>query len=146
MNKRLLFGMVVMVALVWLVGCRQSITTCASLIDDLRNQGATVESGGSINQSFFSVQGRIVTIDGSDVQVFEYENEVAAESDADLVSDDGFQVRSVMEAGIMRITLPCWVASPHFFMDGRVIVIYVGDDAGVLSILTKVLGEQFAGQ
>jgi len=145
MNKRLLFSMVVMVVLVWLAGCCQSTTTCTSLIDDLRNEGATVESGGLINQSFFSVQGRIITINGSDVRVFEYENEVAAESDAALVSDDGLQVGNVTEGRITRITFLGWVTSPHFFMDGRVIVIYVGDDVGVLSILTKVLGAQFAG-
>ena len=143
MNKRLLFGAVVMVVLVCFVGCRQTTTTYASLIDDLRNEGATVESGGLVDQPFFSVQGRIIIVNGSNVQVFEYANEVAAESDAGLVSDDGFQVGNAEEG---EVTSVGWIASPHFFKDGKVIVIYVGDDTGVLSVLTEVLGAQFAGQ
>jgi len=111
--------------------------TYASLIDDLRNEGATVESNGLVNQPFFSVQGRIITVNGSDVQVFQYPNKDTADSDANRVSDDGFQVGSAMMG---------WIASPHFFKDGKVIVIYVGDDVEVISILTEVLGTQFAGQ
>ena len=38
-----------------------------------------------------------------------------------------------------------WVAPPHFFLKGRVVVIYVGSDTGIVSLLTNVLGSQFAG-
>jgi len=39
-----------------------------------------------------------------------------------------------------------WMAPPHFFKSGQMLVIYVGDDAAVLDPLKVVLGEQFAGR
>jgi hypothetical protein len=35
---------------------------------------------------------------------------------------------------------------PHFYRSGRLIVLYVRDDAAVLLALESVLGTQFAGQ
>jgi hypothetical protein len=39
-----------------------------------------------------------------------------------------------------------WVAPPHFFQQGCVIVLYVGSDEEMISLLASVLGPQFAGQ
>ena len=41
----------------------------ARLRDELRNAGAVVEDGGDIDQPFFNVTGRVLTVDGTDVQV-----------------------------------------------------------------------------
>jgi hypothetical protein len=38
-----------------------------------------------------------------------------------------------------------WVAPPHFFLKGRVLVIYVEKDPAVMNLLTRLLGSQFAG-
>jgi len=42
-------------------------------------------------------------------------------------------------------TVVDWVAPPHFFLKGRVLVIYLGSDATIVSLLSGVLGSQFAG-
>jgi hypothetical protein len=76
-------------------------------------------------------------MDGADVQVFEYESVKALQADADQVAPDG---------GSIGTTMITWVASPHFFRSGRVLVLYVGDDGAVLERLQDVLGEQFAGR
>ncbi len=39
-----------------------------------------------------------------------------------------------------------WVAPPHFFQEGRVLVLYAGADQTVLAALTELLGPQFAGR
>jgi hypothetical protein len=39
-----------------------------------------------------------------------------------------------------------WVAAPHFYKGGRLIVLYVGEDGGVIEVLDQVLGSQFAGR
>jgi hypothetical protein len=39
-----------------------------------------------------------------------------------------------------------WVAPPHFFLKGRVLVLYVGSDPAVLAALRAVLGAQVAGR
>jgi hypothetical protein len=38
-----------------------------------------------------------------------------------------------------------WISAPHFFRGNRLIVLYVGTDAGVIAPLQRLLGPQFAG-
>jgi hypothetical protein len=109
----------------------------ASLIEALRATGAEVELGDSVEQAFLAVLGQILKLDGTDVQVFEYESAQAMEADAAQVSADG---------GTIGNSMVTWVATPHFFKSGRVLVLFVGDDAAVLELLGGVLGEQFAGR
>ncbi len=109
-----------------------------SLVDNLRAAGATVEPAGEvINQPFFSVTGSIITVNGGDVQVFEYADAATAEAEAALVSPDGSSVGTSMVG---------WVASPHFYRVEKLIVLYVGDGEAVTAVLESVLGQQFAGR
>ncbi len=108
-----------------------------SLIDNLRAAGATVEPAGEVvNHSFFSVTGNIITVNGGDVQVFEYADAATADTEATLVSPDGYSVGTSMIS---------WVATPHFYKAGRLIVLYVGDITDVINVLEAELGQQFAG-
>lgn len=102
------------------------------LVDALRAAGATVESAGTVEQPFFSVAGQIIRVDGVDVQVFEYVDETAREAESEQISLDGTSV------GTSMIT---WVAPPHFWARGRVIVLYVGTDAATLDLLETALTE-----
>ncbi|HLF73123.1 MAG TPA: hypothetical protein VI524_02165 [Anaerolineales bacterium] len=108
-----------------------------SLIDALRAAGAEVEPGDAVEQAFFSVSGQIIKVNGQDVQVFEYESAEAMETDAAQVAPDG---------GSIGTSMVTWVATPHFFKSGRILVLYVGDDAAILDLLKGALGEQFAGR
>ena len=109
----------------------------AELIAALRTSGATVSAGGPIEQPFFSVPGRVVVVDGADVQVFEYRTVAAMEADAARIAPDG---------GSVGTTIVAWVEPPHFFRRDRVLVLYVGTRASVLSALSAALGPQFAGR
>ena len=107
-----------------------------SLIDALRAAGATVEPAGEVEQPFFSVKGQIIQVNGVDVQVFEYEDEAAAQREAAKVGPDG----STFETIIVD-----WVSPPHFYQKDRIIVLYVGDGAAIRQMLENALGAQFAG-
>lgn len=102
----------------------------------LRDAGATIKSDEIIQQEFFTVEGRILKVDGTAVQVFEYKTAEAMEVEAALVAPDG---------GSVGTSMMMWMATPHFFKAGRLLVIYVGDDAKTLELLKSVLGDQFAG-
>jgi len=108
-----------------------------SLVDALRAAGATVEPGDTVEQAFFSVTGQIIKVNGADVQAFEYKSAELMEADAAQVSADG---------GSVGTSMVMWMATPHFFKTGRVLVLYVGDDAAILDLLKSVLGGQFAGR
>ncbi|MBW8017958.1 MAG: hypothetical protein FVQ82_17445 [Planctomycetes bacterium] len=89
-----------------------------------------------LHNLFFSVDVQMYNLGDESIQVFEYTDETAMQTDADQVAEDGSSVGTSM---------PFWVAAPHFFKSGRVLVLYVGEDAQVLAALEAAMGEQFAG-
>lgn len=113
------------------------VTDYVSLIDQLRAAGATVESAGAVSQPFFSVKGQVIKVNGEDVQVFEYADAATAEAEAATVSPDG---------GSTGTSMITWVAAPHFYKTGKLIVLYVGNNQTTLVALETALGPQFAGR
>ena len=103
---------------------------------ELGEKGVEAEKGDSLEQAFFSVIGTYVSFNGESVQVFEYDSAETMESDAVLVDASGSSIGTTMVG---------WVATPHFYKKGRILVLYVGDNAEILEILEGVLGPQFAG-
>lgn len=112
-------------------------TDMQSLMDALSAEGASVESGDNISQPFFAVEGQTIQIDGMDVQVFEFPDSGAAQAAASTISSDGSSIGTSMMM---------WVEAPHFYQSGRLIVIYVGTDEHMLTLLASILGEQIAGR
>ena len=108
-----------------------------NLVDDLRAAGATIEPAGEVSQPFFSVKGKVIKVNGGDVQVFEYPSAAAAAAAAADVASDGSTV------GKSHVG---WIAPPHFYKKGKTIALYVGDSTTVTKVLKAVLGPQFAGK
>jgi len=116
------------------------VTDYDSFVDGLQTIGATVEHETLpevVVQDFFSVTGQVFKLNGEDVQVFEYDDRSKAETEAALVSPDGSSIGT---------SLPFWIAPPHFYKAGRIIVLYVGKNTAVTDALESILGEQFAGR
>ena len=115
-----------------------------SLIDALRGKNLTVDISGTVSQPFLNPQsGTTVRLSGAalagpaDLQLFEYGSASAASADAKRISPDGSGTAT---------TKISWVDAPHFFLKGRVLVLYLGDDPAVMNILKGVLGPQVAGR
>lgn len=111
-----------------------------AFIDALRAQGLSVSRNGTLDRSltpYFTPQVQIVAVNGQDLQVYEYDSDAAAASDAANVSADGSTI------GATHIT---WAGVPHFYRNGRLIVLYVGGNNAVLQALEKELGPRFAGR
>jgi hypothetical protein len=114
-----------------------SVIDYDSLMAALRSAGAEVEPGEELSQAFFSVTGNFIKVNGQDIQVFEYEDAEAMKADASQVDPEG---------GSIGTTMVTWVSTPHFYKTGKIIVLYVGDEADVLGLLEGALGPQFAGR
>lgn len=112
------------------------VTDQVSLIDALRKAGATITPGEQVEQPFLSIKGTRLDMNGADVQVFEYPDEAAAQADAASVAD--------ILAG-RGTTMIDWIAPPHFYHAGRVLVLYVGEDEGITEVLTNTVGPQMTG-
>jgi hypothetical protein len=114
-----------------------------SLIDALRKT-VSVDISGTISQPFLSPQsGTAVRLSGgplttpADLQLFEYGSASASSAEAQRINPDGSGTAT---------TKISWVAPPHFFLKGRVMALYVGNDPAVLSLLQSLLDPQFAGR
>ena len=107
------------------------------LTEKLRARGGVVAlTKERVSQPFFRVAGRIIKINGESLQVFEYATPSAANADASQVSSDGTTIGT---------SKPTWMATPHFFKTGKLIVLYVGGNQTILELLRTALGGQFAG-
>lgn len=114
-----------------------------SFVDALRGKGLTVQIAGAVSQPFLHPQsGTSLQVSGgalaapADLQSFEYSSEDAVQADA----------RQITPNGNNRTAMIDWIAPPHFFTSGRLMVIYVGADPAVIRILLGLLGPQVAGK
>jgi hypothetical protein len=114
-----------------------AVEDTAGLMAALQASGATVETGESITQDFFSPEGSIIKVNGADVQVFEYESAEAMENEASQVAPDG---------GSVGTSMMMWMDTPHFYKAGHILVLYIGSDQTILDLLEKAIGPQFAGR
>jgi hypothetical protein len=115
------------------------------LLSALTAHGAAVREAGTASTLTFRGAGHGLMINGSQVAAYAYRTTVAAQLDAARVSSDG----STFHAGYgpfggNAVTVD-WIAAPHHYLRGRVIVTYIGDDVTIMRLLTSVLGPQFAG-
>ena len=111
-----------------------AIDSAQALVDALGQAGLTVNDTGPIDQPFLSVKGGSYEAGSGYLQVFEYADQAAAEADAAKIKPDGsIEGHSVS-----------WVATPHFYRMGRLIVVYLGDDTADLGALQTLLGDPFA--
>jgi hypothetical protein len=101
----------------------------AQLVAALEASGAKVEPVGEVTQDFFSVKGQVLKVNGEDVQVFEYASEAERQADSDQINPDG----SVGTSMIL------WIAPPHWFAEGKLIVLYLGEDEAMLNLLGSLL-------
>jgi hypothetical protein len=117
----------------------------SSVLGAMRERGVTIQEQGTGTSPFLRGTDHRVTINGEPVDVYEYATTVEAALDAGRISADG----STFSSGFGPIggsaAIVEFVAPPHWFRQGRVIVLYVGRDTDVLALLKDVLGAQFAG-
>lgn len=100
MSKRKLAGIIVgcIIVVISIVAPAMPIikvTNYSALLIYLRGLGASIEVEGEIPYDFFDAKGRRVKVNTSHIEVYEFENAKAMESEASGVSPDGFSIRTI---------------------------------------------------
>ncbi len=117
------------------------------LIAQLKAAGAKVVTGAGINQPFMTVEGRTLTVNGEQIQVYEYTTVSDTNQQASHISPDGTSFTMVSSSGMpVGATQVDWVKPPHLYKAGRIIVFYIGANDAVMHFLAGILGKQFAGK
>jgi len=112
-------------------GCVEpGVTSLDDVAADLARTGAVVRTIGTTIGYPFSVGATRIEIDGHEVLVYEYRD--VADREAEVITEGGEVVNGVPAN---------WTGTPRFWADGRVIVVYLGDDTSVIDHLTEVLGQ-----
>jgi hypothetical protein len=117
----------------------------SDLLAALRGQGALVQETGTASTLTFTGTGHGLTVNGAEVAAYAYRTTVAAQLDASRVSSDGATFRGGFGPFGGHVVTVDWIAPPHHYRRGRVIVSYIGSDVAIMRLLTAVLGPQFAG-
>jgi hypothetical protein len=108
-----------------------------SFVSEWESAGATVATGGEVPVALFDgAAGQTYVVDDAELQVYQFEDEAAAEAAAATVSSDGGMINDIS----LR-----WAGAPHFYRLGDTIIFYVGDDAATLERLSGSFGTPFAG-
>ncbi len=98
----------------------------------------------------FQVAGDQVRVWGESILVYEFPDAAAAEAQAEGVSPSGYKIERKNPSGSNPeervVSMHEWRAPPHFFKRGRLIVLYAGENQGLLALLAQILGPQFAGE
>jgi hypothetical protein len=138
------------------VGAFTQVTALSygDLVAKLRAGGVTVIEGGAIRPDTSSAEaskpllsgaGHLLMVNGERVEVYDYATTFLAAADAARISPDG----STFSAGFGPLGGSAasvdWIAPPHFYASGRLIVQYIGTHRDVLAVLTQALGRQIAG-
>ena len=105
----------------------------ADVIDALSGVGATVEQGGRVPAMPFSVPGQLFDVDAFEIAVREYADAAARAEEEETIAMGGWSVNN---------TPVEWIASPHYWSRGRVIVLYLGDNPTAIDLLNSTLGPE----
>ena len=116
-----------------------------SLVDNLRAAGATVDPAGTGSALYFAPQRQLLTVNRERVETFEFASAEEADVAAGGVSATGSSIVTTMADGTRMASMITWVAPPHFYKAGKLIVIYVGCDSDVIDTFQEAMGPQFAG-
>jgi len=112
------------------------VTDYSSLITAIKSRGLLVDEIEIIDDSFFSVPTKVISVSGIDLQVYEFNTKSDMETAMKIVSSDGTEI------GLSMIR---WRDVPHFYSQDQIIVQYIGQNPEILNLLDSLLGKQFAG-
>jgi hypothetical protein len=103
------------------------------LVNDLTAAGLEPTPAGTVMQPFFDVTAQILTVNGQDIQVFEFPDAQARLAAENTISATGEVIGTFQ---------PAWLDIPNFWSHGRILVLFIGDDFNVIQRLDQILGER----
>lgn len=140
--KRIVLNILLIVTTIFLFSCSKQISDTAykDLITNLEEMDFSI-AAEDVEKDILQGQRKWLTInENENISVYLYENSEKMEEDASYVHKGG----SSYNNGKNDVEIS-WVSLPHFFKKDNIIVLYVGENAEVISALEELLGAQFAG-
>lgn len=119
------------------------ISDLDALLLALRTSGIDVQRSSEDGSTLFpDVDSQVITINGERIDIFSFSPGEGAARAASGVSVDGFEINLGPDGPVMNIS---WISTPHFYLSGNSIVLYVGVNDQIISALDAAAGQKFAG-
>lgn len=128
------------------ISSRDESFAIADLRDRLAEEGHAVVADGTASGAPLASNADLLCVDGTQVRVYQYHDLAARVVVSDGISPDGSKITLPLKGSSNKVMLVGWIASPHFFAKGRVIVLVLGDDTRVREALTRILGQTLSPQ
>lgn len=136
--KKSMYMIVLVMIMVFIVGCTPkseefSINDFAYSMEE-RNYEFEIMNA---EDDFLSGDRKILKVDKEQIDIYVYKDSKAMEKDASCIGN-------VSEYNNEKESVKVdWVAIPHFFKNGNIIVIYVGENIEIINSLTEIFGREF---
>ena len=98
--------------------------------------GHRIEIGPEVEKPYFDVPARGLKINGSPVYCVAFTESKETDEFVATIAKDG---RMIGEKKVEE------EKTPHFFREGKVVALYLGDKQSTIEILEEVMGKQIAG-
>ncbi len=118
--------------------------TAADLVERLTAAGEHVTSDGTAPGSPLAPTAQLLCVNNTQVRVYEYDSHASRAAVSDTISTDGSHVGNT--ASPNSTTIVEWIGPPHFFTNGRIVVLVLQDDTPLLQTLTQILGPTISPQ
>jgi hypothetical protein len=93
-----------------------------------------------VQQDFLPTTRKRMIMGNIVIDIYLFNSDEKMESEASNIDSGGCSYNNGFK--IINVS---WVSFPHFYKKGNLIVQYVGEDEKIMSDLTDIFGEQFAG-
>lgn len=90
------------------------------------------QSQDDLKDSFFSVPGKCIDVNGERLAIYEFTSSDTAKSQSQIISIDGNTVGNCMIE---------WAGIPHFYQKGNLIIEYTGSNKKLLNDLSDIVGK-----
>ena len=140
--KKTMLLLLFFVTIVSLLGCSKQIldTEYNELITNLEKMDFNIIAE-DVEEDILQGKRKWITINEKEnISVYLYESNEKMEEDASYIHEGGTSYNN----GENDIEIS-WVSYPHFFKKDNIIVLYVGEDLGIINALEEIVGLQFAG-
>ena len=102
----------------------------------LEQKGLKSEYVQSVRQSFLSINGDVFKVNDANLQVFLCPDDMSAQTEASRISAN---------YATLSGSDPIFEQSLHFYVNGPMLVLYIGNDKQILDALNSLFGPQVAG-
>lgn len=109
-------------------------------VESLQATGNKVEFLGGRPQTLLDANMFMIRVNDIDISLYAFEDESARRNASEDISPDGYEF-SEYEGEMTTIIHMEWVAQPNFWAKDSLLVQYLGQDQGIIDILTVVLGD-----